>query len=498
MSDESSWQFDALDPRGGIAFASWRSFSLTDEENGLREAPCVRIGAPFFFPESVATRALARAANRGSFQLGLFIEGQEVRFATLDAVIEFVRRVYLRSGGGDGLDGGAAPVPPRPVGGGPELPPLPEEPELPRGPESEPEEEPRDGPPGHGPVSGSIAVRPAPDALELIGSFRRMTLSLGQLVVAGQPFSWFNEPAATRDSGSDGAAYLPAPTIGPLRRSMDALGWAALLLIQEMLLRLPAARLLAEQRRWERAAHGLGRTIARLDLWNWLFGRVGSRILQSWADAMQDSAGWPIEPQLARIRSIPDLSDFARVRIVYWLLFGGAPTIDNEDWLYWMREHWRFFGRPYRVIPSFPFFGNAVSSMDPFEELRLIPLPRSVARIVSSHDREEISLRHLLAAATASPAKLMEDGRGGRDAMALLLFAACGLISVDGEAQPSFGSFGQWSTSISRLQNQRIEDLTAHAWVWLARSLPRLAFPEPLEAAIGGASMLRYAREQMP
>lgn len=493
---ESAWQVDALDPRGGIAFASWRSFSLSDEENGLLEAPCVRIGPPFFYPETVATRALALAANRGAFQLGLFIATEEVRFATLDALTEFVRRVYLRSGGGDGLDGGAAPVPPRPVGGGPELPPLPEAPEAPLGPEPEPEEGPRETRLRGG--SGLMAAKSVPDALNLIGSFQRMSSSSIQQVVAGERFTWFDQRAGTYEDVDGGASSIPAPTIGQLRRPVDALGWAALLLIHEMLLRLPAARLLADQSRWERAARALGCTIARLDLWNCLFGREGFTSLKSWADSMQNSAGWPIEPQLARIKSIPDLPDFARVRIVYWLLFGRAPSIDDEDWLYWMREYWGFFRYPHLYLASrFPFFDSAVSTIDPFEELRLIPVPRLATKIVSAYDREEISLIHLLAAATASPAELMEDGCGGRDAMALLLFAACAIMSANGDAQLSFGSFGQWGTSTSRLQNQRIEDLAARAWVWLGRSMPRLAFPEPLEAAIRGASMLRYRGEPM-
>jgi hypothetical protein len=254
------------------------------------------------------------------------------------------------------LTAGQSPSHLAPVGGGPELPGLPEAPELPRGPEPRTEDGPRDAPPGHGPGSGSAAVKSAPDALELIRSFRETTQRLTHQIllpagaavsnekpkVVGERFIWFNEPLALRGSGDDGASPLPAPAIGQLKRPMDALGWAALLLIHEMLVRLPAARLVADQRRWERATRSLGYTFARLGLWNWLFGQWqgGYHVLLSWANAMQNSAGWPIESQLARIKQIPNLPDSDRLRIVYWLLFGGAPAIDDEDWLYWMREHW--------------------------------------------------------------------------------------------------------------------------------------------------------------
>jgi hypothetical protein len=66
--------------------------------------------------------AVVAAGAASPFQYGLFIADQEVAFPSLDAVIEFVRRAYLRGGGGDAAGGGGAGVPPRTTPGalGPE------------------------------------------------------------------------------------------------------------------------------------------------------------------------------------------------------------------------------------------------------------------------------------------------------------------------------------------------------------------------------------------
>jgi hypothetical protein len=109
-----AWFIDGLDARAGLAFTSLRAPDLTTDEPAL-DLPGVFIAPPTFRPETVSSRALAFAATRGPFQYGLFIAEREVAFPSLDAVIEFVRRVYLRGGGGDAAGGGGAGVPPRPT-----------------------------------------------------------------------------------------------------------------------------------------------------------------------------------------------------------------------------------------------------------------------------------------------------------------------------------------------------------------------------------------------
>lgn len=114
MSD--AWYIDALDGLSGLAFASHRPPTLTEAAYDL-DAPAWFLAAPDFRPELVGSRALALAATRGSFQLGLSVDGEtEVPFPTLAALIEFVRRLYIAGGGGDGA-GGVGPTPPAPPEG---------------------------------------------------------------------------------------------------------------------------------------------------------------------------------------------------------------------------------------------------------------------------------------------------------------------------------------------------------------------------------------------
>ncbi len=107
----TAWHLDALDARAGLAFASNRDADLSGDLLDM-QALAVFIAAPDFTPETLASRATGLAATRGSLQLGLFLEEGEVAFATLDDVVEFVRRCYLAGGGGDGAAGTGPGVPP--------------------------------------------------------------------------------------------------------------------------------------------------------------------------------------------------------------------------------------------------------------------------------------------------------------------------------------------------------------------------------------------------
>ena len=112
MSDttKNRWFIDAWAVLDGYAFASLRPPKSIDAEVIFFVAP------PYFEPEPVASLATALAATRGHFQEGFRdAEGAEIGFATLDQVIEAIRRGY-RAGGLD-LDGGglAVPLPAEPL-----------------------------------------------------------------------------------------------------------------------------------------------------------------------------------------------------------------------------------------------------------------------------------------------------------------------------------------------------------------------------------------------
>lgn len=108
----NAWRLDAMDPLGGLAFASYRASEnlASSLDTGI---PAIFIGAPTFQPVSLTNRAIGLAASRRSFQAGLFLRGDEVGFPDLEDVIEFVRRCYVRggSGGGSAPGGGPLPVP---------------------------------------------------------------------------------------------------------------------------------------------------------------------------------------------------------------------------------------------------------------------------------------------------------------------------------------------------------------------------------------------------
>ena len=119
-----TWFIDAFDARAGFAVATQRPRDLI--QSVLANAgPSAFITPPAFTPEFLDNRLIGFALARGRAQTGLFIGEQEVAFDNLAAVVEFVRRSYLRGAGGDGPaeSGGQPPLPPGPRSG--ELGPLP-------------------------------------------------------------------------------------------------------------------------------------------------------------------------------------------------------------------------------------------------------------------------------------------------------------------------------------------------------------------------------------
>lgn len=115
-----SFYIDTLDGIGGAAFASFRTGNLTTASSAGDE-PAWFIAAPDFSPSPVSTRGIALAANNGSFQLGFSVDGEtEVAFRSLEVLAEYVRRLFVAGGGGDGAGGVGPAAPTPPEDGGPE------------------------------------------------------------------------------------------------------------------------------------------------------------------------------------------------------------------------------------------------------------------------------------------------------------------------------------------------------------------------------------------
>ncbi|NHN90496.1 hypothetical protein [Acetobacter sicerae] len=113
MNPTEKWYIDALDPRSGRAFASYRKNGLQDVMDLDAAEVTYFLEPPAFAPVQVS-RSIAFSATRYQFQAGLFDENGELPFNQLDDVMEFVRRSYLRRGGGagGGPEPGVTPEPP--------------------------------------------------------------------------------------------------------------------------------------------------------------------------------------------------------------------------------------------------------------------------------------------------------------------------------------------------------------------------------------------------
>jgi hypothetical protein len=109
----NTWRIDTLSAPAGLAFASRRASDLHDADATL-DGHAYFISAPSFDAQLVGSRALAHAAERAGFQVGVFARGEELSFDSLDAVREFVRRVFL-SNGPDAIGGGGGGREPRPT-----------------------------------------------------------------------------------------------------------------------------------------------------------------------------------------------------------------------------------------------------------------------------------------------------------------------------------------------------------------------------------------------
>jgi hypothetical protein len=227
------WYIDALDARAGMGLATYRDADLNDDTVDLGK-PAVFIGPPFFQAESVASRAIGFAATRGSFQFGLFSGGEEIAFATLQGICEFIRRVYVSSGGGD-TDSGISPAPvvPNPETGGGELPTPPE-------------------------TGGSVAR----GMLTFVSQISEDIASISQLgLSSSKPTQLDRREGKYRESLLD--------SLGPLTDVDSLLAYGSAVLIEELLHRTPNSS--GNRGAWMKSMMNLGQMLGRLGLLDSVF-----------------------------------------------------------------------------------------------------------------------------------------------------------------------------------------------------------------------------------
>jgi hypothetical protein len=115
------WYIDAMDGRSGLAFASYRMADLIGAAVEWPDLSAMAwfIAAPDFQPEPVSSRAIGFAAAQRGLQLGLSLNGEtEVPFPSLEALTDYVRRLFIAGGGGDGAAGVDPALGGPPEGGG--------------------------------------------------------------------------------------------------------------------------------------------------------------------------------------------------------------------------------------------------------------------------------------------------------------------------------------------------------------------------------------------
>jgi hypothetical protein len=261
----AAWYIDALDARAGMAFAANRFPCTESEPIGELETTGVFISAPDFSPVHVASRTLALSATRRSFQTGFYISDEEVPFATIVDVAEFVRRLYLRGGGEDGPDRGGAGVPPLP-------PAAPNGGNTPPGPRAL-EQASAPGDPDGIDVSGGspkdrALVRPTESQLAAQSWFQKVQEQIAALAAAAQK--------GADESGAIGLATPIADGAGAEARAdifNQALHRAGEALILELRKRWPQA---PERSRWVYAADGLIEALERLGRFRFLAQSLGA------------------------------------------------------------------------------------------------------------------------------------------------------------------------------------------------------------------------------
>ncbi|MBE2245204.1 MAG: hypothetical protein IAE86_20820 [Burkholderiaceae bacterium] len=405
-----AWRLEAFDLRAGLAFATYR-----EEQTSTQTAsdwPCLYFSPPGFSAEPVDNIAAAFAATRGTFDSNLIIDGREASFETPAEVGEFVRRAYVSSAGGDGADG---------PGGGAE-PPLPPNPEGPN------------GPPPDFTQFDSTDQRSA--ARALLGSVDR-----------------FNESVQKSPSGQ---SFRAVWSVDPKVSTVGALASGAVLLMLEMLDRLPRTGDLGAQRRWIANARTLGDAITALGLWNELLDRYD---------------GWL---HLDRHR-LPNnwLPNYGGPRVPASVLFFPPHAMPDGRWPFWDWPDPRLF----------ELLTVQRVAADPFECIAQWPVPRFANELIPEDARNEASVAHLLAAFLSCPSSIWNSTSSPKGVLDVVIFTSACLVTWRLPRLPNMSS---------PLTFAAIDERGHSGMQWLIEQLPLRGFSRGYEALLAGARTIRY------
>lgn len=361
-----AWRIDSIDARAGLAFASWRSADLDSKAIDL-EKPTLFLSPPYFQPEAVASRATAFAAARGQAQLGVFVEGAELTFETVEHIAEFVRRAYVGSGSGD-------------LGGGTD------------GPPPSPDEPPPGIPPGGiGIVEAELGEHPVLSAVRRLAN---MAADLG--FQAGTPTKTLH-------------LNLDGRTAERVATTSSVLVDGATETVLELLRRFPLHLDQAALDHWLRSAQTVGAAISRLDLWGDIldghYAKYFDHLLPNIIPATRDM---PVR----------------ELRYLLPLLFAS----DQASW-YFRTHDLAYLRYLYRHGVYFRQNSAWCEAGDPVDHLSMWPLPKEIRTMVHS-SQSDPSAFALTCAVNANPIILAETSlMQAKRAWSIMHFAAAYLWS---------------------------------------------------------------------
>ena len=437
-----AWYIDSLDARGGIAFASLRDAESDYQEDTPKSLQHAYIAPPYFVPTLGVNRATALGAGRACFQLGFFAEDTEVAFPSLEALAEFVRRVYLRSNGN--ADGpGGSPIPRAPEGGAPDSPAY----EL-----DEESDYPGDAEPQRNEDSGYVVKMRA-----LLSEMKKV----GEVLSPGKDSSSdLGEQLAELQSfyQKEAAATLP-----------NLLG-SAVEILDEVLRRIPTNLDPHAMRIWLEASKRLDCCFSAIGIWS-LF-RSESRLEK-------------------RLSYIVITNAHRWSRTAWGSEFTRETSFPPVVSIYALRSLLRV--GPTAFVPSLPFsIGELeVGPIDGVDILKHLPAPPRLIAAIDWDDElsTDISLEKFLWAFLGSPRAKRDDAL----VFDVLLFCSTLLVSNAAMAQRTlFYGWHDFELADPDVSRASTEDVVRLGLRWLFRSFPSYAYATRIERAITLSLSLRY------
>lgn len=446
-----SWYIDAIDARAGNTFASFRDSDLlqADSLEKLNE-PVVQayIAPPFFKPEFGVSRATSFAASRGASQLGFFIDNKEVSFSSLDSVIEFTRRVYLRGGGGD--DSGPAI------------------------PEPNPENE---GPSGNIELPVGELQNDQEDSIETFKKSYNDFHEFKRKIRAGEI-----ESKLESNDDIDNKILKYENKVNANRIVKGAYS-----VLVELLCRYPSNSKNQEHLIWVESSRRFLKLVLRIGIFPDIVNCISNdekfpyflkRLLDKHVIRFPGSIIW--DDLETRFRS-------ALPGLLYFILLRGIDEVrelEHYPYIHYFEEH---------LYERFNFLLDSNNdNPNVLRDLSHLPIPIDIQNnypIVITTPKQP-SIREYLASFTACP----HEHKVNERSFNLMLFAAASINATITNGNSGIHFEGRYLRSRSNFDDYALNKLAASAFKWLYASFPKYCYHENVESSICNANRLKYRK----